>query len=104
MSEEQRMLSAKGRELRTTEKENPLICNCDMVWFKEWITNHSEKEEFQSLHHDPHCRKYDSRHIISVKKLPRSEFNCPTGGQPPAAAASCWLQLLLLTGSAAARQ
>lgn len=73
--------------------ENPLICDCDMIWFKEWIMQHQEEEEFQTRHHEPHCRKYDSNHVVSVKRLPKSEFNCPTGGGP-ALRGSRWQALL----------
>ncbi|XP_047477033.1 leucine-rich repeat-containing protein 4B-like isoform X1 [Penaeus chinensis] len=52
--------------------KNPLICNCDLLWLRRWVSNPNNKDPAEEME----CVTTDQK-SHSIKNLPIEEFNCP---------------------------
>ncbi|CAL4131800.1 unnamed protein product [Meganyctiphanes norvegica] len=59
---------------------NPLICNCDLLWLRQWLANPNNADNVESI--DEHrCTSSDGK-AHAIKNLPFEEFNCPRNVAP----------------------
>ncbi|XP_037779650.1 leucine-rich repeat-containing protein 4B-like isoform X2 [Penaeus monodon] len=67
--------------------KNPLICNCDLLWLRSWVSNPNNKDPAEEME----CVTTDQK-SHSIKNLPIEEFNCPlhltTSKQPSPSSAA----------------
>ncbi|XP_068221652.1 insulin-like growth factor-binding protein complex acid labile subunit isoform X3 [Palaemon carinicauda] len=54
---------------------NPLVCNCDLLWLKSWLSNPHNQDHVESAG-DHICHTKD-RIPHAIANLPEGEFNCP---------------------------
>lgn len=67
--------------------KNPLICNCDLLWLRRWVSNPNNKDPAEEME----CVTTDQK-AHNIKNLPVQEFNCPlhltTSKQPSPSSAA----------------
>ncbi|XP_066937429.1 carboxypeptidase N subunit 2-like isoform X3 [Macrobrachium rosenbergii] len=54
---------------------NPLVCNCDLLWLKAWLSNPHNQDHVESA--GEHICHTKDRTTHTIANLPEREFNCP---------------------------
>ncbi|XP_071539267.1 uncharacterized protein [Panulirus ornatus] len=54
---------------------NPLVCSCDLLWLRKWLSNPNNRENLISK--DNHLCVTEDRKSHIIHKLPVQDFNCP---------------------------
>ena len=56
--------------------DNPLICNCDILWLKEWLSNDHNRDQLKEAGEEHRCETpHGGKHHVLVH-MTDSDFKC----------------------------
>ena len=56
-------------------KDNPLTCDCDILWLKQWLSNPHNRESLNTAADEHRCETPDRKHHV-ITELKDEDFNC----------------------------
>ncbi|XP_054272068.1 leucine-rich repeats and immunoglobulin-like domains protein 3 [Macrosteles quadrilineatus] len=81
--------------------DNPLICDCQLRWFRDWIKNLKDKDDEMMQKKRTLCTMMPEHQEYYVQNLPLDKMNCVSKGlirgRASAAVATCMLPYVLTT-------
>lgn len=57
-------------------RSSNLICNCDLLWFREWLIQYYQKVDRNLLHSQLKCGFPDTVKSAAIRSLEPQSFNC----------------------------